>query len=98
MYLHNIILAGALHLGRDPDGELRAGGHRIQAPAQRPAGQHRPQVSTSTSLSWSYRVMAFLSIFVSTVWNCTDTTRPQDDIILQSFYFYLDLVCPGKKS
>ena len=93
-----IILAGALHLGRDPDGELRAGGHRVQAPAQRPAGQHRPQVSTSTSQSWSYRVMTFFSIFVSTVWNCTDTTRPQDDIILQSFYFYLDLVCPGKKS
>ena len=93
-----IILAGALHLGRDPDGELRAGGHRVQAPAQRPAGQHRPQVSTSTSQAWSYRVMAFFSIFVSTVWNCTDTTCPQDDIILQSFYFYLDLVCPGKKS
>lgn len=98
MYSNDIILAGALHLGRDPDGELRAGGHRVQAPAQRPAGQHRPQVSTSTSQSWSYRVMAFFSIFVSTVWNCTDTTRPQDDIILQSFYFYLDLVCPGKKS
>ena len=98
MYSNDIIVAGALHLGRDPDGELRAGGHRVQAPAQRPAGQHRPQVSTSTSQSWSYQVMAFFSIFVSTVWNCTDTTRPQDDIILQSFYFYLDLVCPGKKS
>ena len=98
MYSNDKILAGALHLGRDPDGELRAGGHRVQAPAQRPAGQHRPQVSTRTSQSWSYQVMAFFSIFVSTVWNCTDTTRPQDDIILQSFYFYLDLVCPGKKS
>ena len=52
MYSNDIILAGALYLGRDPDGELRAGGHRVQAPAQRPAGQHRPQVSTSTSLSW----------------------------------------------
>ena len=52
MYSNDIILAGALYLGRDPDGELRAGGHRVQAPAQRPAGQHRPQVSTSTSQAW----------------------------------------------
>merc|ERR1712026_158038 len=32
MYSNDIIVAGALHLGRDPDGELRAGGHRVQAP------------------------------------------------------------------
>ena len=54
--------------------------------------------TSSTGQHQHQPVMAFFSIFVSTVWNCTDTTRPQDDIILQSFYFYLDLVCPGKKS
>ena len=35
---------GAVHPGRDPDGELRAGGHGVQAAAQRPPGQHCAQV------------------------------------------------------
>ena len=41
----SLVLTGTVYPGRHPDGELRAGGHGVQAEAQRPAGQHRAQVS-----------------------------------------------------
>ena len=40
----NSLISGAVYSGRDPDGELRPGGHRVQAEAQRPPRQHRAQV------------------------------------------------------
>lgn len=42
-------VSGAVYKDRLVDGKLREGGRGLQAEAQRPAGQRRPQVSTDTS-------------------------------------------------
>ena len=39
-----LLYTGAVYPGRNPDSQLRAGGYRVQAQAQRPTRQHCPQV------------------------------------------------------
>ena len=43
--MYEEVPAGTVYPGRHPDGELRTGRHGVQAEAQRPACQHRAQVS-----------------------------------------------------
>ena len=43
-HTHYNVFAGAVYSWRYADGQLRAGRYRVQAQAQRPPRQHRPQV------------------------------------------------------